>query len=125
MVVVTQEERLTFGQLLLVALSHGIDTLVPSGVLEQINTPLGLSVKELKTKVLQCFLKYLFQLHKISTFFLAKTTFSFPCWNIFFFLQWPLVFFFPNTSSEASMFLSSALILFPGHFPPTGSHPLT
>ena len=42
-----------------------------------------LSIKELKTKVLQCFFKYLFQLHKISTFSLARSTSSFFCWSIF------------------------------------------
>ena len=43
----------------------------------------SLSLKELKTKVLQCFFKYLFQLHKISTFSLARSTSSFFCWSIF------------------------------------------
>ena len=43
----------------------------------------ALSIKELKTEVLQCFFKYLFQLHKISTFSLARSTFSFFCWSIF------------------------------------------
>ena len=43
----------------------------------------SLGLKELKTKVLQCFFKYLFQLHKISTFSLARSTSSFFCWSIF------------------------------------------
>ena len=43
----------------------------------------ALSIKELKTEALQCFFKYLFQLHKISTFSLARSTFSFFCWSIF------------------------------------------
>lgn len=93
-----------------------------------VRIPTGLSVKELKTKVLQCFFKNLFQLHKISTFFLAENTFSFFCWSIFFFSVRGLSCFSPpNTSSEASAFLSSACVLCPmlQPFPPTTSHRLT
>lgn len=62
--------------------------------------PSGLRIKELKTKVLQCFFKYLIQLHKISTFFLARNTFSFLA--RVFFVSSLSCFFFPNTSCARS-----------------------
>ena len=82
----------------------------------------ALSIKELKTEALQCFFKYLFQLHKISTFSLARSTFSFFCWSIF--SSAAFLVFLPK--SFLCFFLSSAGIL-PRlqHFPPTTSHPLT
>lgn len=76
-----------------------------------LSMPSGLWIKELMTNILQCFFKYLIQLHKISTFFLARNTFSFLA-RVFFGSSLSC-FFFPNTSVLV-LPLSSALTWFPG-----------